>query len=128
MDFKLRTESEKFPRIIAEAFFKDKKIWSCGEVYRNYQGKYPVIFVTFKDVKRNTWNETYDHIYKILMNEFERHRELLDSDRCSEYEKAYFKRFMTGQADSTDLITAFQNLSQMLDEHYGTAPIIIIDE
>ena len=44
------------------------------------------------------------------------------------YEKAYFKRFMTGQADSTDLITAFQNLSQMLDEHYGTAPIIIIDE
>ena len=62
------------------------------------------------------------------MNEFERHRELLDSDRCSEYEKAYFKRFVTGQADSTDLITAFQNLSQMLDEHYETAPIIIIDE
>lgn len=47
---------------------------------------------------------------------------------ASEYEKAYFKRFVTGQADSTDLITAFQNLSQMLDEHYETAPIIIIDE
>lgn len=39
-------------------YFTNKAIWACGEKYRDYQGKYPVIFLTFKDVKRNTWEET----------------------------------------------------------------------
>ena len=39
-------------------YFRDKKIWACGEMYRKYQGKYPVIFLTFKDVKFETWEET----------------------------------------------------------------------
>ena len=34
--------------------FRDKKIWSCGQKYRDYQGKYPVTFLTFKDVKFDT--------------------------------------------------------------------------
>ena len=36
-------------------YFKDKAIWSCGDKYTKHQGKYPVIFLTFKDVKYNTW-------------------------------------------------------------------------
>ena len=39
-------------------FFKDKKIWACGAEYTQHQGKYPVIFLTFKDVKYNTWELT----------------------------------------------------------------------
>lgn len=109
-------------------YFRDKKIWNCGKKYQDFQGKYPVIFVTFKDIKRETWGETYSHIKKILKEEFERHIELLDSDNCSEYEKNYFRNILEGKADSTDFISALQNLSQMLDEHYGIAPIIIIDE
>ena len=46
-------------------YFRDKKIWACSKKYRDYQGKYPVIFITFKDVKRDTWEETYDQISKI---------------------------------------------------------------
>lgn len=41
-------------------YFKDKKIWACGEKYREYQGKYPVIFLSFKDVKCLSWEETLD--------------------------------------------------------------------
>lgn len=109
-------------------YFTDKKIWQCGKKYRDYQGKYPVIFITFKDVKRETWEETYDQIYKILRQEFERHSELLESEQCSKYEKTYFKAIMEGNADSTDMMMALQRLSQMLDEYYGIPPIIIIDE
>ena len=36
-------------------YFADKNIWKCGEEYRLHQGKYPVIFLTFKDVKFDTW-------------------------------------------------------------------------
>ena len=109
-------------------YFRDKKIWACGKKYRDYQGKYPVIFITFKDVKRNSWNETYDQITKILAQEFERHSELLESERCSKYEKLYFKNVLEEKADSTDMMMSLQRLSQMLDEHYGIPPIIIIDE
>ncbi len=109
-------------------YFRDKKIWSCGKKYRDYQGKYPVIFITFKDVKRNSWNETYDQITKILAQEFERHSELLESERCSKYEKLYFKNVLEEKADSTDMMMSLQRLSQMLDEHYDIPPIIIIDE
>ena len=40
-------------------YFENKKIWTCGQKYRDYQGKYPVIFITFKDIKFNTWEETF---------------------------------------------------------------------
>ncbi len=109
-------------------YFTDKKIWACGKKYRDYQGKYPVIFITFKDVKRETWEETYDQISKILRQEFERHSELLESEQCSKYEKTYFKAILEEKAGSTDMMMALQRLSQMLDEHYGIPPIIIIDE
>lgn len=109
-------------------YFRDKKIWDCGKKYRDYQGKYPVIFITFKDVKRDTWEESYSHIRKILRDEFQRHSEVLKSAACSEYDKNYFRNVLEGKADSTDIMTALQNLSQMLDKHYGTPPIIIIDE
>lgn len=78
----LRTFFEKTDEDTS-VYFRDKKIWSCGKKYRDYQGKYPVIFSTFKDIKRDTWEETYDQISKILRQEFERHSELLESEHCS---------------------------------------------
>ena len=41
-------------------YFTDEAIWKCGEEYRSHQGKYPVIFLTFKDVKFGTWEATID--------------------------------------------------------------------
>lgn len=123
----LRTFFEKTAEDTS-VYFKDKKIWACGKRYRDYQGKYPVIFITFKDVKRHTWEETYEQISKILRQEFERHSGLLESGQCSRYEKAYFKTVLEEKADSTDMMMSLQRLSQMLDEHYGIPPIIIIDE
>lgn len=123
----LRTFFEKTEEDTS-VYFRDKKIWQCGQKYRDHQGKYPVIFISFKDVKRDTWQETYDQIAGILRQEFERHRELLESQKCSIYEKAYLKSVLEQTADSTDMMMSLQRLSQMLDEHYGIPPIIIIDE
>lgn len=49
----LRTFFEKTVEDIF-VYFRDKKVCSCGKKYRDYQGKYPVIFITFKDIKRDT--------------------------------------------------------------------------
>ena len=109
-------------------FFSDKNIWKCGSEYRNHQGKYPVIFLTFKDVKFDSWEETLAKIQDLLQTEYGRHRELLDSMNLATYEKNYFAKILDGTATEVDLTSALEKLSRMLTEHYYKAPIIIIDE
>ncbi len=109
-------------------YFIEKDIWKCGDEYRSHQGKYPVIFLTFKDVKFDSWDFTIDKIRGLLQAEFGRHQEILNSSRIAEYEKNYFKKILDGSATEVDLTTALEKLSKMLAEHYGKAPIIIIDE
>ena len=109
-------------------YFSDKAIWKCGEEYRKHQGKYPVIFLTFKDVKYDSWESTVAKIRGLLQNEFGRHQELLNSSKLAEYEKAYFSKVLNGEASAVEMSEALEKLSQMLAAHYGKAPIIIIDE
>lgn len=107
-------------------YFKDKDIWGCGERYRQHQGKYPVIFLSFKDVKCDTWKDTYKLITQIIDLEFIRHSVLADSERVTI--KEYYHRIISGRADESEYAFSLKHLSQMLREHYGVAPIIIIDE
>lgn len=109
-------------------YFADKSIWKCGEEYRAHQGKYPVVFLTFKDVKFDSWEATVDKICALLQEEYGRHRELLLSDKLAEYEKEYFARILDGKANEVELTSALERLSKMLAMHYAKAPIIIIDE
>lgn len=109
-------------------YFADKAIWKCGEEYQSHQGKYPVIFLTFKDVKFDTWESTIDKIRGLLQEEYGRHQELLSSDKLSQYEKEYFAKILDASANEVELTSALERLSKMLVTHYGKAPIIIIDE
>lgn len=109
-------------------YFADKAIWNCGKEYRAYQGQYPVIFLTFKDVKFSTWESTIDKIKGLLQDEYGRHRELIDSDKLPQYEKEYYSRILEGTANEVELTSSLERLSKMLAAHYKKAPIIIIDE
>ena len=84
-------------------YFTDKAIWKCGEEYRSHQGKYPVVFLTFKDVKFNTWEATIDKIKGLLQEEYGRHQELVNSDKLSKYEKEYFAKILAGTANEVEL-------------------------
>ena len=121
----LRTYFEK-TKEDTSVFFKNRKIWNCGERYRSYQGKYPVIFITFKDVKKNTWEETFDHIVQIITEEYKRHTELASSQKVTD--KDYYARLVAGQCDMRLFDSSLGILTKMLHEHYGEAPVIIIDE
>ena len=109
-------------------YFVDKAIWKCGAKYRKHQGKYPVIFLTFKDVKYDSWEATFAKIAGLLQEEFGRHSELKNSDKLEKYEKDYYEKVLDGQANEVELSASLQKLSKMLAAHYGKAPIIIIDE
>lgn len=109
-------------------YFKDKMIWNCGQKYRNYQGQYPVIFVSFKDIKCENWETTYDLIYKTIRYEFERHDELWESPKLNSYSKDYIRKVLNNEASENDIMMSLLKLSQMLNEHYEKKAIIIIDE
>ncbi|WP_259317900.1 AAA family ATPase [Holdemanella biformis] len=109
-------------------YFEDKNIWKCGKDYRLHQGKYPVIFLTFKDVKFDSWQATVEKIKSLLQEEYGRHQELLSSLKISDYEKEYFNKVLSATENEVELSFSLEKLSKMLASHYDKAPIIIIDE
>lgn len=109
-------------------YFKDKMIWKCGESYTSYQGKYPVIFLSFKDVKCSSWEDTFKQMKELIITEFQRHVELEASDRLSMYEKEKYTKFARGEVGSVECQMSLELLSRLLAKHYDEKAIIIIDE
>ena len=109
-------------------YFRDKKIWKCGKEYQEYQGKYPVIYMSFETVRGETWEKAYELINKVIREEFERHKKLLQNEKISSYQKKYMERMLNGEVRVVDVSCALLNLSHMLRLDYGVAPIVIIDE
>lgn len=109
-------------------YFQNRLIWKCGEEYTAYQGKYPVIFFSFKDVKCASWEETIGKISKLISLEFQRHIELESSPKLNIYEKEQFSKLADGRADEVDYQMSMQILSLLLHKHYEKEAIIIIDE
>ena len=109
-------------------YFKDKQIWQCGDYYTKHQGQYPVIFLTFKDVKSMTWEETFQKIRRLISLEFIRHNELETSSVLTAYEKEQYHLLAGDSGDEVDCQMGLQLLSLLLHKHYGMECIIIIDE
>jgi hypothetical protein len=74
--------------------FEGLKIWDCGEKYRKEQGKYPVIYITFKNAKQNNWKETYENIKEIIADEYRRHSYVLEGEILSQFEKEKYNSIL----------------------------------
>lgn len=109
-------------------YFNDQKIWSIEDTYKEYQGKYPVIFISFKDAHYLDWKSMFEGLRFAIKKEFRRHSELLDSEKLSEIEKNYFRKVLNTEVSEIDCQVSLGELSYMLSAHYGRKTIIIIDE
>ena len=123
----LRVFFEKTPEDTS-IYFKDKYIWQCGDYYTKHQGQYPVIFLSFKDVKCSSWQETFQKISKLISLEFMRHNELESSSVLSSYEKEQYHRFASENINEVDCQMGLQLLSLLLHKHYNKECVIIVDE
>lgn len=123
----LRVFFEKTPEDTS-IYFKDKYIWQFGDYYTKHQGQYPVIFLSFKDVKCSSWQETFQKISKLISLEFIRHSELESSSVLSSYEKEQYHRFASENINEVDCQMGLQLLSLLLHKHYDKECVIIIDE
>ena len=109
-------------------YFTDKKIWECGDKYRALQGKYPVIMLTFKDVKYNSWEESMEAIRLVVKDEYKRHPELAESSVLDTDARNYIDRMERGALSGVELQRSLLNLAHMLSLHHDSKVVILIDE
>ena len=109
--------------------FRDKKIWQYGERYQQHQGKYPVISLTFKGAKMDTWEQTYIELVRAIAEEYKRHNYLLNKDIFETQEsKKVFANICSEKAGFGDYAASIKNLCKYLEKYYNQKPIVLIDE
>ncbi len=106
--------------------FEGLSIWK-EEKYRDLQGRYPVINLSFANVKDATYASVRKKICQMLAELYADHSFLLESGVLEEADKEYFKR-VSFQMDDVDAAVALHNLSKYLYRYYGKKVIILLDE
>jgi predicted AAA-ATPase/PD-(D/E)XK nuclease superfamily protein len=92
-----------------------------------YQGKYPVIFISFKDVKVSNYTKAFQHIGELLAKEFNRYKEIL-LPILSAHEDAVYNAILAEKASEVQLETSLKYLTDLLCRHYQKKVIILLDE
>lgn len=122
----LRYFFEKTEGNVYRPLFTGKRIEQWKD-FDKYQGQYPVILITLKDCKGDTFAETLFQIGIQIQNEFERHRYLLD-DQLSEVSRQWFNQILRLQADDIVIQNSLRLLSDLLTAHWGMSPLVLLDE
>ncbi|MCP4137185.1 MAG: AAA family ATPase [bacterium] len=108
--------------------FEKLAIWQQEEEYTSKQGKFPVIFLTFKDIKTLEWEDCLYLLKKIIANEYERHNYLLNGEFLNKREKLSFEKIANLEAQKGDYLQSLSFLSNILERYYSNKVIILIDE
>jgi hypothetical protein len=98
------------------------------EVFQDHICRYPVIYLTFKNIKSSNFEEDMESIELLIAKEFERHDYLLKSNSVTEIQKERFNDIINMRAKRSVLKNSLLDLSCSLYKHHKEKPIILIDE
>ena len=108
--------------------FKDKKIWAAGAVYRKLQGKFPIIYLSFKDHKATSWEDAFEFMMRDVGAEISRHRVSVENGWDDSAKKEQMLRIVNRTASFVDLTASLGYLAEAVHAHWKVKPIILIDE
>jgi hypothetical protein len=111
-----------------QGLFNGLKIAALGEEYMRHQGRYPVIFVTFKDVKDHHFDTVLRSMAMLMADLYKEHRYLLTSSKLDKEDKVFFRAIRAKKADQPMLEMALKNLTAYLFQHHGVKPWLLMDE
>lgn len=106
--------------------FEGLSIWNSEE-YRKIQGTYPVISISFANVKETNYDNTIKRICQIITKLYNDNIFLLDSDILTENEKKFYLSIDDEMPETTATI-ALNRMSDFLCRYYGKKVIILLDE
>jgi Holliday junction resolvase-like predicted endonuclease len=116
-----------------EKWFKDTKIFEDKDVCSKYMGKFPVIFVSFKTIVHQNFNDAYNQFATLIYRLALQFEYLASSKELSDKQKEQYANLvnyekLTDRNDKSFLIGSIQTLSGLLKEHHKIKPIVLIDE
>lgn len=107
--------------------FEGLSIWE-NEKYRELQGTYPVIALSFARVKETSFENTKARICEIVRKIYIENDFLRKSDRLSDADKAFYERILSFDVPEVDITSALHQMSDFLSRYYGKKVIILLDE
>ena len=108
--------------------FSEFKISEKNEFCQEHQNQYPVINLTLKDVKAQTWENCFESLKTIISELHEKHDYLLESDKIKDYEKQKIEKILLKTASQTDYEHSLKDLSKYLKAHFEKDVVILVDE
>ena len=106
--------------------FEKLSIWN-EEKYRQLQGTYPVLNISFANVKERNFDMTRLKIYQLIRNLYSDYEFLLESDKLYESDKIFIRKIMR-EMNEVDATIAIHQLAKCLYQHYNKKVIILLDE
>ena len=106
--------------------FDGLSIWK-DEKYRNLQGTYPVIFLSFAGIKSSSFDEAKKSLFYLIEKLYNRYEFLLKEDSLNEKEKDFIKN-ISANMDNYSAISSLGTMSEFLCRYYGKKVIILLDE
>ncbi len=106
--------------------FDGLSIWK-DEKYRNLQGTYPVIFLSFAGIKSSSFDEAKKSLFYLIEKLYNRYDFLLKEDSLNEKEKDFIKN-ISANMDNYSAVSSLGTLSEFLCRYYGKKVIILLDE
>lgn len=107
--------------------FKGLRIMDAGKQYLDHMGQYPVIYLTFKDSKRKSFQRSFEEMSRVIAEEFRRHDFILEHSKLAKFKDKYLE-IMGEKGSRKDYETAILFLSQCLETYYGKKVVVLIDE
>lgn len=106
--------------------FQDMDIWKEQE-YRSLQGTYPVIALSFSDIKETSYTQARKKIGELIVDQYNKHDYLADGNILNEREKEYFHSISSDMEDF-EISISIRRLSSYLYKYYHKKVIILLDE
>ena len=120
--------TEKGEKVDNGYLFDGLAITRCGEEIMQHQQRYPVIFMSLKSAKQDSYDMAYASLIDEISKEFKRHAYLLQGESLSPKEKQEFQLVMDKEAQPIAYAKALGFLSECLTKYHGHKTIILIDE
>jgi hypothetical protein len=111
-----------------EGLFEGMQILNAGEKYLAHYRKYPVIFISFKDVKDHRYENTFASLRELIAQVYSEHRFLLSSEHLDPDEKIFFKNILSRTANEETIKSSLRNLTAYLHRATSIKPWLFIDE
>ncbi len=108
--------------------FKGLKVMECPDVVNGYMNRYPVVFLSLKEVFGSTFEKIYRNFQIVIASICDDNQDLLKSDKVSEVHKEFFKNLQRKESGEEDTIQAIALICKMLRDHFGKQVFVIIDE